>query len=83
MRYILILILLLLFIAPLSAQSIYVYDRDLGDIYRDPVTMKWIGCEFAIEKALSDNGYGYDIGTTLPPDLNHYDLLFVIMGQYC
>jgi len=83
MKYLFILIVLLLFITPVAGQSIYIYDRDLGDIFRDPVTGKWIGCEDAVKRALLENGYTYDIGTTLPGDLNHYDLLFVIMGQYC
>jgi len=83
MRHLFTLILLLLFITPLSGQNIYVWDRDLGDIFRDPVTGKWVGCEEGIKSALSANGYAYNSGTTLPAELINYDLLFVIMGQYC
>jgi len=78
-----ILVLLLWSVFPLYGQNIYIYDRDLGDTYPDPVTSQPVGCEEAIRIALDQNGFSYDIATTLPADLNPYDLLFIVMGSYC
>jgi len=75
------LVFLLAGIAP--GYEILVYDRDLGDTFTDPDGGGTVGCEFAIENALADNGYSYTTYTFLPASLDPYDAIFVVMGVYC
>jgi|GEM_PF-4186673 len=84
MKYLATCILLLACVMPLNGQSIYLYDRDLGDIFQDPESGRWVGCEVAVQTALAQNGYACTVGTGLPSNLSQeYDLLFIVMGNYC
>jgi len=70
---------------PSWAYNFYVWDNDAGAGYEieDPETHQMVGCEFAIERALTQNGYGFDSGLNFPTDPGLYDVIFIAMGYYC
>jgi len=73
------------FVHPAPAQEVLVWDHDLGDInlFQDPEGAGMVGCEFGIERALTQNGYSFTTLTYLPQDISSYDVIFVIMGWFC
>ena len=70
------------FAADAFSQNIYIWDKDLGEIFLDPEGSGMVGCEYAIKQCLTANGYTFTSGTTLPGDLSPYDILFVVMGVF-
>ncbi len=74
-------IFLLAGIAP--GREILIYDRDWGDVFPDPDGGGSVGCEYAIENALADNGCSFTTIEGLPENLDPYDAIFIVMGSYC
>lgn len=74
-------VFLLAGIAP--GQEILVFDNDLGDTFPNPDGGGTVGCEYAVENALADNGYSTTTYTFLPTNLDPYDGIFIVMGAYC
>jgi hypothetical protein len=73
------------FVHMAQAQEILIWDHDLGEInvFQDPEGAGIVGCEFGIERALTQNGYSFTTLTYLPQDISSYDVIFVIMGWFC
>jgi hypothetical protein len=67
----------------LSATSIFIWDNDNDGTFPNPDNGQTIGTEFAIQKALEDNGFQYEINNSLPADLANYDMIFIALGKYC
>lgn len=68
----------------LSAQSVFIWDRDHGSEIPDPEDpWSYVGLETGIKTALSDNGIIAVIDSLLPDDLSNYDLLFGTAGIWC
>jgi hypothetical protein len=80
-------ILLLAFSLPALApgQEILVWDHDKGsyNMFYDPETSLYVGCEFGIQRALENNGYDYTTTPWLPGDLSQYDVIFIVLGWFC
>ena len=68
---------------PAYSQEIFLWDKDLGETFDDPEGGGIVGSEYAVEQALTSNGYTYTMDTLLPGDLSGYDIVFVIMGAHC
>jgi hypothetical protein len=62
------------------AQEIFVWDHDMGKTFRDPETGSYVGCEYGIQQALAAHSFAYTTGTSLPPDISTYDVIFVVLG---
>jgi hypothetical protein len=67
----------------LYSSSVFIWDNDNSGDFPNPDSGEIIGTEFALQKALEDNGRQYDIGWVLPDDLASYDILFIPLGKYC
>ncbi len=68
----------------LSAQSVFIWDRDDGNSIMNPEDpWTYVGLEYAILKALTENNITSVIDIVLPDDLSGYDILFVILGPWC
>ncbi|MBU0756124.1 MAG: hypothetical protein KJ645_13355 [Planctomycetes bacterium] len=75
---------LLCFIAlPAFSQNILVWDKDHNKLFQDPEGAGPKDPTYGITKALNDNGYAYTVTTAASPNLNNYDILFLVMGVYC
>ena len=70
---------------PAMSATIYVWDNDAGSDYEinDPETGALVGCEFAIERALTQGGHDFDSGMVFPFNADYYDVIFIAMGYYC
>ncbi len=69
--------------APALSQSIFVWDKDHNKLFSDPEGAGNVDATYGITKALTDNGFAFTQNTALPPNLNPYDIVFVVMGTYC
>jgi hypothetical protein len=79
-------LLLMIFLGTiiLSAQNVFIWDRDDGNTIMNPEDpWTYVGLEYAIVIALTENGITPVIDTVLPDDLSNYDILFVILGPWC
>ena len=63
-------------------QQILIWDNDNGKTFTDPEGAGTVGCEYGIQEALTANGHTYTTrtGTTLPPDISTYDVIYVVLG---
>ena len=77
------LVIFLVFPVFIHAQSILIWDNDNNSDFRDPEGTGYIGCEYKIQQALTENGITYTTVSTLPADLSGYDVVFVTLGIYC
>jgi hypothetical protein len=68
---------------PAFPQSILVWDKDHDQLFPDPEGAGEVDATYGITKALDALGYTYDMTTATLPDLEGYDILFLIMGTYC
>jgi hypothetical protein len=75
--------LALCFTVPAFSQSILVFDKDHNRTFPDPEGAGLKDATYGVTKALTENGYTFTTVTTLPSNLNPYDIIFVIMGVYC
>ena len=79
-------LLLMMFLGTviLSAQNVFIWDRDDGNTIMNPEDpWTYVGLEYAIVKALMENGITSVINTVLPDDLSNYDIIFAILGPWC
>lgn len=65
-----------------SGLSIYLWIFDSIDEFYDSDVGDSVNCGFGIEQALNANGYVCTKGTTLPSDLDPYDIMFVTLGWF-
>ena len=80
-----IMIILLVFgISLLTAQSVFIWDRDGGSEISDPEDpWSYIGLEAGIKAALTANNIYPIIDTLLAENLSEYDILFATVGIWC
>jgi len=84
MKLNIILIIIALNLSILSAQSVFIWDRDDGlEIPNPEDPWEYIGLETGIKTALSENGIIADVDTALPDNLAEYDILFATAGIWC
>lgn len=77
-------LLIILSLSFLSAQSVFIWDRDYGSEIPDPEDpWNYVGLEAGIKTALSDNGIIAVVDSLLPNNLSDYDLLFGTAGIWC
>jgi hypothetical protein len=68
-------------LAAAAGAGVLVYDHDNGQTFNDPGGRGKVGTEYAVKKALEENGvFDYEISRTLPADLSGYDAVFVLCG---
>lgn len=80
----LILVLLIFSINLLTAQNVFIWDRDGGSEISDPEDpWSYIGLEANIKSALTANNIFPVIDTLLAEDLSQYDVLFATVGIWC
>ncbi len=83
-RVVCLLLIMLLGTVILSAQSVFIWDRDDGNTIMNPEDpWTYVGLEYAIMNALTENGITAVIDTVLPDDISNYDILFAILGPWC
>lgn len=84
MKIKLILILIAFGLNLLTAQSVFIWDRDGGSEISDPEDpWSYIGLEAGIKAALTANNIYPVIDTLLVEDLSEYDILFATVGIWC
>jgi hypothetical protein len=68
-----------------QTQQILIWDHDKGadNMFYDPEGSGYVGCEYGIQRALSQNGVAATTLLYLPTDLSPYDAIFIVMGWYC
>jgi hypothetical protein len=68
----------------LSAQSVFLWDRDLGYVVINPEDpWQYVGMEYGIINALQANGINPTVDEVLPANLDIYDIVFVTAGMWC
>ena len=83
-RVVCLLLIMLLGTVILSAQNVFIWDRDDGNTIMNPEDpWTFVGLEYAIVKALTENGITAVIDIVLPDDLSNFDILFAILGPWC
>ena len=84
MKIKIILMLFLFGISLLTAQSIFIWDKDGGSEISDPEDpWSYVGLEAGIKAALTANNIFPIIDTLLADDLSQYDILFATVGIWC
>jgi hypothetical protein len=84
MKIKIILILLAFNISLLTAQNVFIWDRDGGSEISDPEDpWSYIGLEAGIKAALTANNIFPVIDTLLANDLFSYDIIFATVGIWC
>ena len=79
-----VLILLVFSIAILTAQNVFVWDRDGGSEISDPEDpWSYVGLESGIKAALTANNIFPVIDTLLADDLSSYDIIFATVVIWC
>ncbi len=79
-----ILLMLMLSFALLTAQNVFVWDRDLGYTIMDPEDpWTYVGMEYGIVNALLENGITATVDSMLPSNLQEYNMLFATVGIWC
>jgi hypothetical protein len=76
-------VVFVLLTAVLLGQNILLWDNDNYSSFVEPGGDFYVGCEFALGRALINNGFNYNEVTILPENLNQYDAVFVTLGIYC
>jgi len=66
----------------LSAE-ILIWDNDNYSMIEDPEGAGYVGCEYAITKALNTIPLSYTVLSYLPTNLQDYDMLFITLGHWC
>lgn len=80
----LIFIMITLMSISLSAQSVFLWDRDLGYVVINPEDpWQYVGMEYGIINALQANGINPTVDEVLPANLDIYDIVFVTAGMWC
>ena len=76
--------ILMLSFAFLTAQNVFVWDKDDEYTIMNPED-PWffVGIEFSIINALEENEITPTVGVELPSDLSEYDMIFATVGIWC
>lgn len=75
-------LLIMLFANSVHGLEVLIWDNDLGATIDDPEGAGTVGCEYAIQQALTANGISYTTLTDMPLDLSPYDLVFITLGHW-
>ncbi|HPR18715.1 MAG TPA: hypothetical protein PLD62_10770 [Candidatus Cloacimonadota bacterium] len=76
--------LMVLISTALTAQNVFLWDRDMGYTVMNPEDIwQYVGMEYGIENALIANGINPVVDTVLPADLSGYDMIFATIGRWC
>lgn len=79
-----ILLLFMFIITLISAQNIFIWDRDDGSEITNPEDpWTYVGLESGIKEALTANGIFPVVDTLLADDLSGYDIIFATAGIWC
>lgn len=78
-------ILLLVFcITILTAQNVFIWDRDGGaEIANPEEPWNYVGLEAGIKTALTLNGIDAIVDSLLADDMSQYDIIFATAGIWC
>jgi len=76
-------IVIIMLAASVAAQNVLIWDNDNGSDYSDPENYVTRPCEYGIQRALAANNVSYTTLSTLPSNLDSYDIVFVELGIYC
>ncbi len=84
MKLNIVLVLMILYSSMLTAQNVFLWDRDDGSEISDPEDpWSYVGLEAGIKTALSANGIIAVVDSMLPDDLSVYDIVFATAGIWC
>ena len=84
MKIKIVLIILVFGLSLLTAQNVFIWDRDGGSEISDPEDpWSYIGLEAGIKSALTANNIYPVIDTLLAENLSEYDILFATVGIWC
>ena len=84
MKIKIVLILLIFSISLLTAQNVFIWDRDGGSEISNPEDpWSYIGLESGIKAALTANNIFPVIDSLLADDLSSYDIIFATVGIWC
>jgi len=75
----------ILMLLPNAAQGldVLIWDNDNYSTINDPEGAGIVGCEYAIQQALTANGIEYTTLPYMPIDLSPYEVLFITLGHWC
>lgn len=77
-------VVLLMFLpAVANGLEVLIWDNDNYSTIDDPEGAGIVGCEYAIQQALTANGIQYTTLPYMPIDLSPYDVLFITLGHWC
>jgi hypothetical protein len=79
-RNMLICLAFLLVLVTGACAEILVWDNDNWKMFADPEGGGYVGCEYAIVKALEANGQPPIVQTYLPASLEGYEAVFIVLG---
>ncbi|MDP8204942.1 MAG: hypothetical protein P9L95_10470 [Candidatus Tenebribacter mawsonii] len=84
MKINIIFVLMILGLSILSAQNVFLWDRDHGSEISNPEDpWSYVGLEAGIKTALSENGIIAVVDSMLADDLSEYDIIFATAGIWC
>ena len=84
MKLNIVLVLMILYSSMLTAQNVFLWDRDDGSEISNPEDpWSYVGLEAGIKTALSANGIIAVVDSMLPDDLSTYDIIFATTGIWC
>lgn len=79
-----ILVVMLMSISVMSLMAeMFIWDNDNYSTIDDPEGAGYMGCEYAITKALNNLSVSYTVLSYLPTNLQDYDMLFITLGHWC
>lgn len=83
--YVLIGSFVLFFFLPNTVRGleVLVWDDDNYSTIDDPEGAGEVGCEYAIQQALTANEIEYTTLPYMPIDLSPYDIVFITLGHWC
>ncbi len=64
------------------ADHVLIWNYDPLDKFYDSAVGDTIDCAYWLEQSLTGNGHTYEIETSLPANLNPYDVVLVTLGWY-
>jgi len=73
-----------LLLLPFSVHAYYalIWNYDGLDTFYDSQVGLTINCAYWLEQTLTANGHTYQTLTTLPANLDSYDVIFITLGWY-
>ena len=65
-----------------TGPAIFIWNYDALDVFDDPELGTSVDCAYSLEQTLLAHGYNYTKPTTLPTNLDPYDIVFVTLGWF-